>query len=142
MARTKQVARRNFNAAEAEKLCRNSKPTKSARKIFYREAKKVNRYRPGTVALREIKRYQQTGNTLIPKLAFARLIRQVCGTWLNMCCFRIQREAMLALQEAAEIYLAEVFEDSYRVTIHARRVTLLPKDMWLVLRIRGESRPQ
>ena len=89
MARTKQVARRNFNAAEAEKLCRNSKPTKSARKIFYREAKKVNRYRPGTVALREIKRYQQTGNTLIPKLAFARLIRQVCGTWLNMCCFRI-----------------------------------------------------
>jgi histone H3 len=49
---------------------------------------------------------------------------------------------MLALQEAAEIYLAEVFEDSYRVTIHARRVTLLPKDMRLVLRIRGESRPQ
>lgn len=98
--------------------------------------KKVHRYRPGTVALRQIRRYQRSTELLIRKLPFQRLLREVAqefGTDL-----RFQSTAMLALQEAAEAYLVGLFEDTNLCAIHAKRVTILPKDMQLARRIRGE----
>jgi histone H3 len=138
MARTKQTARRN--AVEVDAIRANNKPTKPSRKsklLSDVKVKRVHRFRPGSVALREIRRYQKNGEFLLPKLSFARLVRQVCGTFLNMQVFGIQGKAMLALQEAAESYLVGVLEDSCLCAIHARRVTLLPKDLRLTLRMRG-----
>jgi len=96
------------------------------------------RYRPGTRALMEIRKYQKSSNLLIPRLPFSRVIREVCE---QICPrgLRFQSSAVNALQEAAEAYLVTLFEDSLLCTIHAKRVTLMPKDMTLARRIRGED---
>ena len=94
------------------------------------------RYRPGTVALQEIRRYQKTGELLIRKLPFARLVREIAQDFKTD--LRFQREAIATLQEAAEAYLVGLFEDTNLYAIHAKRVTIAPKDIQLARRIRGE----
>lgn len=98
--------------------------------------KKPHRYRPGTVALREIRRYQKSTDLLLRKLPFQRLVREIAQDFKND--LRFQSTAILALQEAAEAYLVGLFEDSNLCAIHAKRVTIMPKDMQLAMRIRGE----
>ena len=94
------------------------------------------RYRPGTVALREIRRYQKTAELLIRKLPFNRLVREVTQDFKTD--LRFQAQAITALQEAAEAYLVRLFDDTNLCAIHAKRVTIMPKDMQLARRIRGE----
>ena len=98
--------------------------------------KKPHRYRPGTVALREIRKFQKSTELLIRKLPFQRLVREIAGEFKSD--LRFQTQAILALQEAAEAYLVGLFEDTNLCAIHARRVTIMPKDMQLARRIRGE----
>ena len=98
--------------------------------------KKRHRYRPGTVALREIRRYQKSTNLLISRLPFQRLVREVAEK--VRADFRFQPSAVLALQEASEAYLVGLFEDANLCAIHARRVTIMIKDIQLARRIRGE----
>jgi histone H3 len=88
------------------------------------------------VALREIRRYQRSTDLLIRKAAFQRLVREVAQDF--KADLRFQSSAILALQEAAEAYLVSLFEDTNLCAIHAKRVTILPKDMQLARRIRGE----
>ena len=136
MARVKQIARKSTGG----KAPRPQVAFKAARKMtatFGAGFKQPHRYRPGTVALREIRRYQKSSNLLIRKLPFQRLVREiahkVCGSHL-----RFQASAVLALQEVSEAYLVGLFEDTNLCAIHARRVTIMPKDMQLARRIRGE----
>ncbi|OXB71560.1 UNVERIFIED_CONTAM: hypothetical protein H355_000031 [Colinus virginianus] len=98
--------------------------------------KKPHRYRPGTVALREIRRYQKSTDLLIRKLPFQRLVREIAQDFKTD--LRFQSSAVLALQEAAEAYLVGLFEDTNLCAIHAKRVTIMPKDIQLARRIRGE----
>jgi len=98
--------------------------------------KKPKRYRPGTVALREIRRYQKSTELLCSKLAMARLIREIAQDFKTD--LRFQRTAIGALHEAAESYLVGLLEDTNLCAIHTRRVTIMPKDMQLARRIRGE----
>ena len=98
--------------------------------------KKPMRYRPGTVALREIRRYQKTTELLIRKLPFSRLVREIAQDFKTN--LRFQAQAIGALQEAAEAYLIGLFEDTNLCAIHAKRVTIMPKDIQLARRIRGE----
>ena len=98
--------------------------------------KKPHRYRPGTVALREIRKYQKSTDLLIRKLPFQRLVREVAQDFYSD--LRFQSSALLALQEAAEGFLVSLFEDTNLCAIHARRVTIMAKDMQLARRIRGE----
>jgi histone H3/H4 len=97
------------------------------------------RYRPGEKALREIRYYQKHTDLLIRKLPFARLVREI-QTYFFRSEYRWQAEAMLALQEAAEAHLVGLFEDANLCTIHAKRVTVMPKDIQLARRIRGPTR--
>ncbi|RWS23118.1 histone H3.3-like protein [Leptotrombidium deliense] len=90
-----------------------------------------------TVALREIRRYQKTVENLIPRLPFQRLVREITQG-LSVENIRFQTAALMALQEAAEAYIVNLFENTNLLAIHARRVTIMPKDMLLALRIRGE----
>lgn len=97
------------------------------------------RFRPGEKALREIRYYQRNTELLIRKLPFARLVKEI------QCCFfrtpyRWQADALLALQEASEAHLVGLFEDANLCTIHAKRVTIMPKDIQLARRIRGPLR--
>uniref|UniRef100_A0A453MV18 Core Histone H2A/H2B/H3 domain-containing protein n=1 Tax=Aegilops tauschii subsp. strangulata TaxID=200361 RepID=A0A453MV18_AEGTS len=98
--------------------------------------KKPHRYRPGTVALREIRKYQKSTDLLIRKLPFQRLVREIAQDFKTD--LRFQSHAVLALQEAAEAYLVGLFEDTNLCAIHAKRVTIMPKDIQLARRIRGE----
>lgn len=94
------------------------------------------RYRPGTVALREIRRYQKSTDLLLRKLPFQRLVREIVRLFKQDA--RIQSTAVLALQEAAEAFLVSLFEDTNLCALHAKRVTIMPKDLQLARRIRGE----
>ena len=98
--------------------------------------KPPHRYRPGTVALREIRKYQKSTELLIRKLPFQRLVREIATDFKTD--LRFQSSAISALQEASEAYLVGLFEDTNLCAIHAKRVTIMPKDIQLSRRIRGE----
>merc|ERR1712189_69973 len=89
-----------------------------------------------TVALREIRRYQKSTELLIRKLPFQRLVREIAQDFKTG--LRFQSSAVMALQEASEAYLVGLFEDTNLCAIHAKRVTIMPKDIQLARRIRGE----
>ena len=134
MARTKQTARKSTGG----KAPRKQLATKAARKSAPATGgvKKPHRYRPGTVALREIRRYQKSTELLIRKLPFQRLVREIAQDFKTD--LRFQSSAVMALQEASEAYLVGLFEDTNLCAIHAKRVTIMPKDIKLARRIRGE----
>ena len=134
MARTKQTARKSTGG----KAPRKQLGVKGARRLAKRAGveKKPHRYRPGTVALREIRKYQKSTELLIRKLPFQRLVREIAQEFKNE--LRFHSSALLALQEAAEAYLVGLFEDTNLCAIHAKRVTIMPKDIHLARRIRGE----
>ena len=98
--------------------------------------RKARRYRPGTVALREIRRYQRSSELLIRRMPFQRLVREIAQ--VHNPYLRFQSSTILALQESAEAYLVGLLEDSNLCAIHAKRVTIMPKDMQLARWIRGE----
>lgn len=98
--------------------------------------RKARRFRPGTVALREIRKYQQSSELLIKKMPFQRLVREIVQEIRDD--LRLRASALAALQHAAEAYLVGLFEDTNLCAIHAKRVTIMPTDMRLARRIRGE----
>ena len=164
MARTKQTARKSTGGKAprkqlATKAARKSAPaTGGVKKVLIIDfpcvliapscpallllltspytALQPHRYRPGTVALREIRKYQKSTELLIRKLPFQRLVREIAQDFKTD--LRFQSSAVLALQEAAEAYLVGLFEDTNLAAIHAKRVTIMPKDIQLARRIRGE----
>ena len=98
--------------------------------------KRKRRYRPGTLALREIRHYQKKTNLLIKRAPFARLVREIAQSFMQE--LRFLNSAIGALQEAAEAYLVGLFEDTNLCAIHAKRITIMPRDIQLARCIRGE----
>ena len=136
MARTKQTARKSTGG----KAPRKHLATIAARKSGPATGgvKKPHRYRPGTVALRQIRRYQKSTELLLRKLPFQKLVREIAQDFKSD--LRFQGSAVLALQESSEAYLTYLFEDTNLCAIHGKRVTIMPKDIDLARRIRGEKR--
>ena len=99
---------------------------------------KKRHYQPGTLALREIRRYQKSTDLLIRKAPFIRLVKEILHGKLGRTEIRMQRIAVEALQEAAKYYTTNLFDDANICALHAKRITLQPKDMQLAMRIRGE----
>ncbi|KAG8363265.1 hypothetical protein BUALT_Bualt19G0004200 [Buddleja alternifolia] len=104
------------------------------------QSHKKRRNRPGTVALREIRKYQRSWNLLIPAAPFIRLVKEISFQYAPSIG-RWQAEGLVALQEAAEIYIVQLFEEAMLCAIHAKRVTLMKKDIELARRIGGKGRP-
>jgi histone H3 len=133
MARTQTTPRRILSA--------KSIAAKAPRSTSMKESKAApatRRFRPGTVALREIRRYQKSTELLIRKLPFQRLVREIARDINNQNDLRFQGSAVEALQEASEAFLVGLFEDTNLCAIHAKRVTIMSKDIQLARRIRGE----
>ncbi|XP_051268355.1 histone H3-like centromeric protein A [Dicentrarchus labrax] len=97
---------------------------------------KKRRFRPGTRALMEIRKYQKSTGFLLRKGPFSRLVREVCQSF-SKDALRWQIYALMALQEAAEAFLVMLFSDANLCAIHAKRVTVFPRDIQLARRIRG-----
>ena len=137
MERTKQTARKQTSSSKyPRKTLMISKAARKTTKIKP-NIKKPHRFKPGTVALREIRKFQKSTDLLIRKLPFQRLVRDIAQQYKSD--LRFQSQAVLALQEASEAYLVGLFEDTNLCAIHAKRVTIMSKDMILAKRIRGEK---
>ena len=121
MARTKQTPKKSKGIV-------NGQPTK----VKGVGIKKPHRYKPGTVALREIRRYQKKIDLLIPKAPFSRLVKEIMTDVCSRSDFRIRKTAMEALQEASEAYIVEALDDANKIAIHSKRVTIFPKDVQIV----------
>jgi len=136
MARTKTTSRSFANEGKAPRkhVIQSQFPGSG----MYSNSEKKHRFRPGTVALREIRKFQKSTELLIRRLPFQRLVREVAQEKASE--LRFQTQAVLALQEAAEAYLVGLFEDTNLCAIHAKRVTIMPKDMQLARRLRCEHR--
>jgi len=90
----------------------------------------------------EIRKYQKSTNLLIPRLPFGRVVREIAtaeASKRGIQGLRFQTNALSAMQEAAEMYLTQLFEDCILLAVHARRVTVMNKDMRLARRIRGDN---
>jgi histone H3 len=135
MARTKQTARRSTGGKAPRKTLQSTAASQKTR-VAHGGVKKPHRYRPGTVALREIRKYQKKTELLLPKAPFGRLVKEVAQDLDH--ALRFQSKAVAVLQEAAEAYLVSLLEDTNICAIHAKRVTITPRDMQLAMRIRGD----
>lgn len=113
----------------------------AATSMSVRTAPRVKkRYRPGAKVLKEIREYQRSTSLLLRKLPFARLVREISLEFVGPDYgLRWQSNAILALQEALESFLVHLLEDTNLCAIHAKRVTIMQKDIQLARRIRGQS---
>ncbi|XP_032683886.1 histone H3.3-like isoform X1 [Odontomachus brunneus] len=101
--------------------------------IIYKKKKRFH-------VLREIRHLRHTTNLLIPKLPFARLVREIMfEIFPRQVINRLQASALEALQEATEMYIVQFFEDAVLLALHAKRVTLMRNDMILMRRLRGRD---
>ncbi|XP_068685591.1 histone H3-like isoform X2 [Montipora foliosa] len=120
-----------------EEIEASQKPIKSLRTT--KKIVEKRRYRPGTRALMEIRHFQKTTHLLLRKRPFMRLVREIADRFYKRGELRWQVKALFALQESAEAFLVRLFEDSNLCAIHAKRVTVMPRDMQLARRIRGRQ---
>jgi len=136
MARTKQTARKSTGG----KAPRKQLVTKAARKSAStaepatKKAKKTHRFRPGSVVIKDIRKYQKSTDLLIRVLPFQRMVRSIVQGFKSDV--RFQASALRALQEALENHMVQMLEDAYRCSAHAKRVTLMCKDIQLVKKIK------
>ena len=98
--------------------------------------KKAYRWKPGTVALRQVKRLQKSTELLIAKAPFSRLVREIAES--HKAGLRFQSSAVASIQEATEAFVISLLSDANLTALHANRVTALPRDLQLVRRLRGE----
>jgi histone H3 len=131
MARTKAEPKKR---AKLQQVSKDNVPKQKQVKL----PTKPFRYKPGTVALREIRRYQKSTDLLIPKASFQRCVRELAQRKPTTKKYRWQSLALLALQEAAESYTVRLLEDAQMCAIHGKRVTIQARDILLARRIRGE----
>ena len=159
MARVKQATRKAVGGKKPIPLTKNKNlmSAESRKKAPVNGGvKKPYRWKPGTVALREIRRYQKSIELLLRKGPFARLVREIAQDFQSDLRFQavavqalqvaflsnIFQSAdfvdMVLLQEAAEAYVVSILEDTNLEAVHAKRSTIMMKDMMLARRIRGE----
>merc|ERR1711869_125811 len=134
MGREKQMAVKSKHGMAPRKALASKAARKSAGDIAGQ--KKTRRFRPGTKALREIKKLQKTTDLLLRKLPFQRLVREIAHG--ENADLMFQAQALLALQEATEMYMVGMFEDTNLAAIHGKRVTIMPRDLQLARRLRGD----
>ena len=136
MARTKLTSRKALGGKAPRRQLMTAAARRSvAQTGAYGGVKKPRRWRPGTVALRQIRRYQKSADMLLRKLPFQRLIREIAQDFATD--LRFQSAAISALQEACEAYMVGLFEDANLCAIHSKRVTIMPRDLQLARRIGG-----
>ncbi|XP_045178328.1 uncharacterized protein LOC128550687 [Mercenaria mercenaria] len=143
MPRTNQTKEKNNNATPQSRR-KSSNPARRSQRSDGETSRsggatspRKRRYRPGTKALLEIRKYQKSTDLLLRKMPFARLVREICLALYPDKRHLWTAHALMAIQEAAEAYLVHLFEDGNLCAIHAKRVTIMPKDLYLARRLHG-----
>ena len=101
------------------------------------KVKKTRKYQPGTVALHEIQQFQKSTELLIQKLPFLQLVHKI-ALEVGKYDLHFQGSTIICLQEAVEAHIVGFMEDTNLCAIHAKRVTIMPKDIQLAHCIQGE----
>ncbi len=129
MAPTKQMARKSTGGA----IPHYHLATKSAQATpqMAIAMRKPHCWRPGTVALREIWKFLKKSDLLIRKAPFQHLVREIALRF-GKSDLQMQSTAILALKEAAEYFMVDIFSDTNLCAMHGKRVTIMKKDMVLV----------
>ena len=138
MSRTKNSARKSAGKVPRSSIVAKKKKVAKTKNVV--PTKKVvpttaRKYKPGTVAIRDIRRYQKGTEVLLRKLPFQRLVRELAQGQKDG--IRFQASAVLAMQEATEAHIVNLFADTCLCAIHGKRVTIQPRDLRLALRLRG-----
>ena len=128
------MVRKKFSSVDSTGPGKKHRGGKKPRRVKGR-VKKPFRYRPGTVALRQIRKYQKSTELLIRKLPFQRLVKEVVQDLFKTESYRFQSTAVLALQEAAENFLVSMFDDVNCIAIHGKRVTIQKRDIQIWRRV-------
>jgi histone H3/H4 len=103
--------------------------------------KRKHRFRSGTVALRDIRKAQASGDLLLARAPFRRVVREVAAELRGMNDdLRFQEDAMDALQEALEQYTIDLFQVTNKLAIHSGRPSILLRDFQLAVDIRKSGR--
>ena len=136
MPKTKTAAKAKSSKKMPAKGSKSKAIKKSAPAAGGMKDRKKLRWRPGTVALREVRKYQKSLKNLLPRAPFQRLVRSMVSDMDHE--LRFQSAALAALQEASEAYIVGLFEDTNLCAMHAKRQTIMKKDMDLARRIRGD----
>ena len=137
MARTKKTAS-NYRHQVAFK----TRPLSVMPKVLHSQLTRLDikrryKYKPGTVALREVHKMQRTSHLLIPLSPFQELIREIAMSY--KADLRFQREALLAIQEAAESHLVSIFQHTQNMAVHGGRKTIQDRDLTLAIHVRDNN---
>ena len=124
--------------ADAARMHAGGKSVKSMARLRRETTKRKRRFRVGTQALRQIRTYQKSTEMLVRKLPFQRLVRHLVEK--RNPKVRMQTAALYVMQQATEAFVVSLFEDTNLCAIHAKRVTVMQKDLQLAKRIRGIDR--
>lgn len=131
--RTQSLQSCNSRGKRSNKEPAEAKPKKKAEE----KTKKAHRFRPGTVALRDIRKHQKSSDCLaFPKQPFQRLIREIAQDFKDD--LRFEAGVCDLMQLAAEDYLIQICQGANAAAIHAGRETVYPKDVQLCRLLRGE----
>ena len=136
MPKTKTAAKAKTSKKMPTKSSKSKALKKSAPAAGGVKKRAFKGWKAGTVALREVKKYQKSVATLLPRAPFQRLVRSIVSDMDHD--LRFQSQALAALQEASEAYIVGLFEDTNLCAIHAQRKTVMKKDMDLARRMRGD----
>ncbi|MFH4983013.1 hypothetical protein AB6A40_009722 [Gnathostoma spinigerum] len=140
MVRTKQTAKKTAPSVGKRMRLETKRKSIQKKQVSSVEKVKKRRFKNGMRALQQIRMLQRTTSLLIPKAPFQRLVREIAmKTSSDATELRFQSAAISALQEAAEAYMTCFFEDTNLAAIHAHRVTIFPKDMHLIQRLRRQK---
>jgi histone H3 len=134
MAHTKQPARKS-TGGKAPRMDLATKGARAATKKPTIAVRKPHRWCPGTMALREIQKFQKNTNVLIRKSSFQRLVREILHASSENSDMQMQSTALLALQEATEYFMVDVLSNTNLCTMHGNQVTIKSKDLALACRI-------
>ncbi|KAL4506440.1 hypothetical protein ABPG72_000011 [Tetrahymena utriculariae] len=124
---------------QRNKASTKKKRESSGEKYESARDKVIRRFRPGDNALKQLRQYNQTPSLLIRKLPFQRLIREISTRMTEEDYLRWTSFALVLLQTVVEDYMVSFFEDANACALHAKRVTLMSKDLALAARIRGQK---
>jgi histone H3 len=99
--------------------------------------RKPHCWRPGTVAAREIHKFQKSTDLLIRRAPFQHVVQEIVQQESGKSDLQMQSTALLALQEAAEYFMVDVFYNTNLFTSHGKRETIMVKDLVLACCIQG-----
>ncbi len=135
MARVKQTAHKSTGGAPPCLHLATKAEQVAAQKAI--AVRKPHRWRPGTVAAREIRKFQKTTDLFIRKAPFQHLVQEIIQDMSRKSDLQMQSTALLALQEAVEYFMVDVFNNTNLCVLHGKRKTIMVKDLVLACCIQG-----